>query len=205
MVFYLTGSIAFLHQTLSTRNLEKIDLCRFLLNDISHVLHQPRNSKVNQQFFRGLKVTNEGLEKLTKHTGKLICPRGFFTCHKSRKVALDIARSPDYRPDLRPVLFKIYCPPTVPMGEIATIGLVAFDVYTAFRVKCVNRGPVSIVKLEPADEYGRRLAREYKTKYKTENVNKLLEQLSVLPKPPPSSLPLSPVEKLPTVEPKKVR
>jgi hypothetical protein len=135
----------FLRQALNSRNTKHIDLCRFLIDDVSDVLHQPMTCKSNRQFYRGLKITNEGLEKLTKHTGKLICLKGFFTCNKSRKVDLDLARSSNYRPDLRPALLKINCPPFVPLGEVPTVGtggLVVFDVYTAFCVKYVNRGPV---------------------------------------------------------------
>jgi hypothetical protein len=151
------------------------------------------DDKANRQFYRGMKVTREGLEKLMKHTSKLICPKGFFICNKSKNAALNLARSSDYRPDLRPVLFKIHCPPSVSIGELPVIGfdgLIVFDVYTTFRVKYVNRGPVSIVKLEPADEIGRNLARDYRMKYKSENVYSLLDQLSTLPKPPAPSSPM---------------
>lgn len=205
----------FIYHALRTRNTKYIDLCRFLINDVSRVLQQPMNFKANRQFFRGLKVTNEELEKLMKHTGKLICPKGFFTCNKSRKAALDFARTVDYRLDLRPVLFKINCPPSVPIGELpmqGIAGLAVFDVDTAFRVKCVNHGPVSIVKLEPADTDGRNLARAYRMNYKSENVQNLLEQLVAAPKPPARLPPIqrpppppAPVIKTPRVAPKKVR
>lgn len=203
----------FLHQALLTRHHEHIDRCRFLLKDISKYLHQPNEHKTPRQFFKGLKISRSKLEHLSKHTGKLICPKGFFTCQKSRKLAIDVARGNNYRPDLRSVLFKIICPPNVPCGEVPSIGLVVFDVYMAFRIKCVNRGPISIVKLEPADDDGRNCARNYRTINKTDNLDRLLEQLAELPKPsrneeeksatpPPPSLPL--VEKKEKKE-KKIR
>jgi hypothetical protein len=105
---------------------------------------------------------------------------------------LDLARSTDYRPDLRPVLFKISGSSSVPIGQ-GTAGLVVFDVYTTFRVKYINCGPVSIVKLELADEIGRNLARKYRMKYKSENILSLLDQFSALAKPPAR---LSPVRQL---------
>jgi hypothetical protein len=192
--FYSPFPSHFLRRALSSRNTEHIDLCRFLINDVSDVLNQSTIYETNRQFYRGMKITNEGLEKLIKHTGKLICPKGFFTCNKSRKVALDLACSPNYRPDLQPVLFKVNCPPSVPLGEVPTVGtagLMVFDVYTAFRVKYVNRGPVSVVKLEPADEDGRNLAYEYRMQHKSESVHDLLNQLSAFPK---LSARLSPID-----------
>jgi hypothetical protein len=159
----------FLYYALSSRNFEYIELCRFLITDLSRVLQsQSMNYAANGQFYRGMKVTNEGLEKLIKHTGKLICP------------------------NLRPVLFKISGSSSVPTGQ-GTAGLVVFDVYTTFRVKYINCGPVSIVKLELADEIGRNLARKYRMKYKSENILSLLDQFSALAKPPAR---LSPVRQL---------
>ncbi|CAF0951760.1 unnamed protein product [Rotaria sordida] len=202
----------FLHHALSTRNTKYIDLCRFLINDVSHVLKQPNDLKSNNQIFRGIKMTNELLEKLTNHTGKLICPKGFFTCTTSRVAALELARSPDYRPDLKPVLFKIYYNSSVPIGELPAKDmstLIVFDVYMAFRVKWVSRGPVSIVDLEPADQDGRNLAREYRQKFKSSQLQNLLDQLSVFPKPPPrlppiKRAPIPPTNQMPKISPKKV-
>jgi tetratricopeptide (TPR) repeat protein len=186
----------FLRHTLSTRNTEYLDLCRFLITDISDVLQQqPTDLKANHQFFKGMKLTREDLRRLMKNTGKMICAKGFFTCTRCKKAALDLARSPDYRPDLRPVLFKINCDPSVPFGELpmkSAPGLIVFDVYTAFRVKYVNRGLVSVVKIEVANEDGRRLTREYRMKCGSENVQSLLGQLSALPKP---STQLPPIER----------
>ena len=126
-------------------------------------------------------MTKESLHRLIKHTGKLICPKGFFTCTKSKKAALDLAQSADYRSDLRPVLFKINCDSTVPFAELPmkdTSGLIVFNVYTAFRVKSVNRGSLSIIKLEPADEDGANLALAYRMKYTAETLSKSPVELS---------------------------
>jgi len=200
----------FIHHALRSLDTEYIDLCRFLIDDVSRLLQQPMDFNANHRFYRGLKVTREGLQKLTKHTGKLICPKGFFTCTKSKKVALDLAQLPNYRLDLRPVLFKINCPPSVLIGEIrltGTPGLIVFDVYTAFRVKSVKRGPVSIVKLEPADEDGRNLALAYRMIYKSQNVQSLLDQLLEVSKPPARlpSIQESSLNVIPKMMPKKVR
>ncbi|CAF0924362.1 unnamed protein product [Rotaria sp. Silwood1] len=202
----------FLHHALSTRNTKYIDLCRFLIIDVSHVLKKSNELKSNNQIFKGIKMTDELLEKLINHTGKLICPKGFFTCTTSRVAALELARSPDYRPDLKPVLFKVYYDSSVPIGELPgkdMSTLVIFDVYTAFRVKWVSCGPVTIVDLEPADEDGRNLAQEYKKKFKSPNIQDLLDKLLVVPKPPPRLPPIKRASTPPTnhaskISPKKV-
>jgi hypothetical protein len=140
-----------------------------------------------------MKMTNEYLDKLENHFGELICPKGFLLCSQSRKTALEIASSPNHRPDLIPVLFKITYDRSVPIAELPkknAAPLMVFDIFTVFRVKYVNRGPVSIVKLEPADEDGRRLGREYRMKYESESVQDLLEQLLSPPKPPARLPPL---------------
>ncbi|CAF2066721.1 unnamed protein product [Rotaria magnacalcarata] len=178
----------FLNHALSTRNPRFIDLCRFLIVDVSYVLKEPTDHKSNYQIFKGIKMTAELLEKLVNHIGKLICPKGFFTCTTSRIAALELARAPDYRPDLKPVLFKLNYDSSVPMGQLLmkdTSTLVVFDVYTAFRVTWITRGPVSIIDLEAADKDGRNMALEYKARYKSANIQKLLSQLLVFPKPPP--------------------
>jgi hypothetical protein len=141
-----------------------------------------------------MKLTNEVLDKLGKHTGKLICPKDFLTCTKSRKGALAIASSLDHRSDLMPVLFKINCDSSVAIAELSmkdSVVINVFDMFTVFRVKYVNRGPVSVIKIEPADEDGRSLAREYRKKHDSESVQNLLDQLLAPSKPPGR---LSPIE-----------
>ena len=195
----------FLQEALSTRNMKRMDHCRFLINDVSRLMQLPTECKTNREFYRGIKASDQELEKLTKYSGKLICVKGYFTCFKSRKVALDIARSSVYRFDLRPVLFKIDTPATVRVGEISTTstgGLVVFDVYMTFRIKCVNIGQVTVVKLEPASEDGKQIARAYRAKNKAANLHNLLDQLIM---PPTTIPPLPPIKRVPQEQPKKVR
>jgi len=136
-------------------------------------------------------MTNEFLDKLENHFGELICTKGFLTCSQSRRVALEAANSPEHRPDLVPVLFKITYDRSVPLAELSnksTASSMVFDIYTAFRVKYVNRGQVSIVKIELADEDGRQLARDYRMKHRSESVQTLLDQL-LFPSKYPAKLP----------------
>jgi hypothetical protein len=138
-----------------------------------------------------MKITNEFLDKLENHFGELICAKGFLICSQSRRIALEAANSPDHRPDLIPVLFKITYDRSIPLAELfnkSTAPCMLFDFYTAFRVIHVNRAQVSIIKIEPADEDGRKLARDYRMKHKSESVQNLLDQL-LFPSKYPAKLP----------------
>jgi hypothetical protein len=191
----------FLLRALRFHNVEHLHACRFLLTDVSHIIQRQSNKKSSCELYKGMKMTNEFLDKLENYTGKLICPKGFLICSQSRKGALEVASSLDHRPDLMPVLFKITYDRSVPLVELSNkdVGsLMIFDVYTVFRVKYVNRGQVSIVKIEPANEDGRKLALEYRNKYESESIQNLLDELLSPPKPPVrlpplqrSSLPLA--------------
>lgn len=165
---------------------------------MSNVLKPCPNNKWDSLAFRGIKMTKELLDKLVNFTGKLMCPKGFFTCTTSRATALELARAPDYRPDLKPVLFKVYCNSSVPLGELAmrdSSKLIIFDAYSTFRIKWITLGPVSIVDLEPANNDGQRLAQEYKTRFKSSNVQNLLNQLLAVPKPPARAERLPPINR----------
>jgi hypothetical protein len=126
-------------------------------------------------------MTNEFLDKLENHSGKLICPKGFLICSQSRKIALEAVNSSNHRPDLVPVLFKITYDRSVPLAELSNTGAesssLVFDVYTAFRVKYVNRAQVSVVQIEPANEDGRKLALDYRMKHRSKSAQNLLDQL----------------------------
>lgn len=177
----------FLHQSLRNCEIEHLDRCRFLFLDISYVLHRPNERQISRELYRGMKLSNDLLEQLTNHTGKLICPQAYFFWIKSKMTALKFASSTNYRTDLNPVLFKISCEPSSPVGEISTNDSptqIVFDLYSVFRVIYVNRGPVSTVRLELADEDARSIVRGYRTKHKSETIQSLLDQLFIVQKPP---------------------
>lgn len=178
----------FLRSTLRSHNIENLHACQFLLNDVSRIIQQQSNKKSSCELYKGMKMTNEYLDKLENHFGELICSKDYLLCSQSRKTALEMASSPDHRPDLMSVLFKITYDRSIPIAEISnkdsSSSLILFDVYTVFRVKYVNRGQISIVKIDPADEDGRKQAREYRMKYQSETVENLLEQVLSPPKPP---------------------
>jgi hypothetical protein len=134
-----------------------------------------------------MKLTNELLDRLMNHTSKLICLKGYFTWIKSKATALNFACSSKHRTDLKPVLLKMTCEPSTPIGELSVKNAstqIVFDLYTVFQVTYVNRGPVSVVRIEPADEDGRSIARGYRTKHKSESMQNLLDQLLILSSSP---------------------
>lgn len=177
----------FLHRAFQTHHTEHLQIGRFLVNDVSRLI-QLASHRSNSELYKGIKMTSELLDKFEHHVGQLICPKGYIQCCQSRKAALETASSLDHRPDLMPVLFKITYDSSVFVAELhykdAPSSMV-FDVYTVFRVKYVSRGPVTVVKLEVADECGAKLAREYRLKHKKENVQTLLDHLASSVKSPP--------------------
>ena len=74
--------------------------------------------------------------------------------------------------------------PTAELFLRDTPTLVIFDLYTAFRVTHVNLGPVSVVRMEIAEEEGLNIAKAYRAKNKSESVQDLMARLLVVPDPP---------------------
>ncbi len=200
----------FLRRALRSYNPEHLHACQFLLTDASRII-ELKNRKSSCELYRGMKMSNEYLDQLEKHTGKLICPKGFLLCTQSRKIALEVASSTNHRPDLIQVLLKITYDTSVPLAEITnqeTGTRMIFDVYTVFRVKYVKRGAISTVKIEPADDNGRKLARDYRMKYQSESIQEILDELLSPPKPPvklpPLEQSLSPLSILSDLSPNEV-
>ncbi|CAF1259638.1 unnamed protein product [Didymodactylos carnosus] len=186
-----------LRYALISRNAELLQPCHFLIIDVLRVLQQQPRRPGRGQLYRGMKVSNELMNMFETHTGGLVCASGFFTCTKSRTIGLQSASSPGYRPDLSSVLFKIDFDASARFAEVAMDNgstIVIFDVATSFRVMCVNRGAMSVIKMKTASDEGKRVAVEYKEKHKGQAVQALLDELSAPPKsptpqgpPPPSS------------------
>lgn len=190
-----------LHHALRSPNFEHLQACQFLLIQASRHM-ELANRKSSCEFYKGMKMTEEFLEKFDHCIGKLICSKGFFLCSQSRKTALMIANSSDHRTDLKPVLFKITYDQSVSLGELAqgdSSPLMVFDVYTVFRVKYVNHGEITTIKLELADDEGKKLAQTYRAKHRTERVPSLLNQF-LSPHKPPARLP--PIQRIPMVTPR---
>ncbi|CAF3502135.1 unnamed protein product [Rotaria sp. Silwood1] len=185
---------------LMSPTLKQLSPYQFLITDAIRILQQQSKRTGHGQVYRGMKLSNELVDMFETHTGELVCVNGFFTCTKSRNIELQSAASPGYRSDLSSVLFKIDFDASSRFAEVAMENgstIVIFDVATIFRVVCVNRGSMSIIKLKTASDEGKKLALEYKEKNKGKTIKILLDELSApskSPTPPPSSPPTTTVE-----------
>ena len=170
----------FLNHALYSRNKEQLNVCRFLLTDATRFFEKQSNRKFCAQVYRGMKLSNELVDRFETQVGKLVCTTAFFPCMKSRTNALAIASLSTYRPDLLPVLFKIECESTDLISEISnqlSSSSVVFDVSMAFRVLCINRGQMTIIKLKTAGKDGKQIAQDYLNKHNDKTMESLLDQL----------------------------
>jgi hypothetical protein len=177
----------FLHHALRSHNKEQLSVCRFLFTDVFRLFQQHPKRKTSDQFYRGMKLSNELLEKFEAHLGRLVCTNGFFPCTKSRTSAITLASVPAYRPDLSPVLFKIDCDASALCIELAykhPSSLMVFDLCTAFRIIYVNRGPMTVIKMKTASENGKQIALDYIEQHSDKTAQSLLDELMKPPKPP---------------------
>lgn len=146
-----------------------------------------------------MRLSKESLDHFEECFGQLICFKDYFTCTKSRKVAIAMVNAPNHRPDLIPVLFKITAEKSCPVSELTSkneSSKIIFDFYTAFRVKYVVREGLSTVKLECAVTDGKTMAKEYVNKYGVDYVANLLNHTPFISNPIPRRLP--PVERAST-------
>ncbi len=185
----------FLHHAIRSHNREQLGVCRYFFSDALRYFqhHPPRTT--SEQFYRGMKISNELLDRFEAHVGQLICTNGFFPSMKSRRSALALASLPAYRTDLSPVLFKIDCDPSSLCIELANrspLPLIAFEMCTAFRVIYVNRGSMTVIKMKTDGENGRKLALNYLEEHNGESIQSLLDELLKPPTPPPPPPPPTP-------------
>ncbi len=160
---------------------------QFLITDAIRVIQQQSKRPGHGQLFRGMKLPNELVDMFETHTGQLVCANGFFTCSKLRNIELQSAALPGYRTDLSSVLFKINFDASARFAEVSMENgstIVVFDVATSFRIECVSRGTMSIIKLKTVSDEGKKLALQYKENNKGKTVQMLLDELSAPPKPP---------------------
>jgi hypothetical protein len=193
-----------LRYALLSHTAELLSSHRSLVTDVSRLIQQQSKASGHGQLFRGMKLSSELVDMFDAHTDKLVYVNGFFMCSKARNVELQLATSPGYRMDLTSVLFKIDFDASARFGEVAMDNgaiIVVFDVAISFRVICVNRGTMTIIKLKAAVDDGRKIALQYKENSKGKTVQMLLDEIATPPKtptPPPSPPPPPP----PKIEPK---
>ena len=186
----------FIHHALRSHNKEQLSFCRFLFADASRFIQQHPKRKSGEQFYRGMKLSNEILDRFESHVGQLVCTGGFFPCAKSRTNAINVASIPAYRPDLSPVLFKINCDVSSLYTEIEnrySSPMIVFDICTTFRIVYINRGPMTVIKMKTAGENGKKIAKDYLEQHKDETIQSLLDELMIPPKPPTPPKPSTPI------------
>ena len=197
----------FLLYALRSHTKTQLNICRFLFVDASRYFQQNPKRKSSDQVYRGMKLSNQLLDKFEGHVGQLICTSGFFPCTKSRTNALALASLPTYRSDLLPVLFKIDCDASSLLTELANKNsspIIAFDVCLAFRVVYINRGLMSVIKMKTTGDAGRKIALEYLGKHTDETLQSLMDELLRPPTPPPKPPTPPPPPRIPTPPPPRI-
>jgi hypothetical protein len=178
----------FIHHALRSRNKEQLSICRCLFVDASRAFQQYPKRKTSDQFYRGMKLSNEILQKFEANIGRLMCTSGFFPCTKSRTNALTLASLPGYRSDLLPVFFKIDCDASslyIEVNNKSSSPLIAFDICTTFRIVYVNRGSMTVIKMKAAGEIGNKIALTFLEQHRDATIQSLLDKLTKPPTPPP--------------------
>lgn len=173
--------------SLMSPTLERLIPYQFLIADVTRVLQQQTKRSTHGQLYRGMKLSKELVDTFDTNTGKLLCSCGYFMCSKSRNIELQFAISAGYRSDLISVLFKIDFDGSARFADVVLENdstVTIFDVGTSFRVICVNRGTMTIIKMKVAAEEGKKIAQDYKGQHKDKTVKVLLDELTAPPKPP---------------------
>ena len=173
--------------SLMSPTLERLTPYQFLIADVTRVLQQQTKRSTHGQLYRGMKLSKELVDTFDTNTGRLLCSCGYFMCSKSRNIELQFAISAGYRSDLISVLFKIDFDGSARFADVVLENdstVTIFDVGTSFRVICVNRGTMTVIKMKVVAEEGKKIAQDYKGQHKEKPVKVLLDELTAPPKPP---------------------
>ena len=155
----------FLRHAVAFQNKEHLDLCRYLFVDTLRMFQKQPPRKFCTQVYRGMKLSQEHIDRFEQSVGRFVCTSGFFPCTKSRTNATALALSPNYRPDLVSVLFKVDCESNDLFIEISNTvfpsSTIIFDVCMAFRVVSINRGSVTVITLKTAGVDGQQMTQSH--------------------------------------------
>ncbi|CAF1142875.1 unnamed protein product [Didymodactylos carnosus] len=158
-----------INRALRTEDIQMLRTFRYIISDISRCLKQEFEyikEFVGQiTLYRGLRVSNEELNKLKENVGKMISTNGFLSTSRSRAVALVFAGK--LTTDKQSVLFEIECnlnelqndavifADIARFSEIPNEEEVLFDIGAAFFMESVcydNELNVWLFKLRAVDE-----------------------------------------------------
>jgi tetratricopeptide (TPR) repeat protein len=158
-----------INRALRTEDIQMLHIFRYIISDISACLKlefEFIKEYVDQIIlYRGLRVSNEELDKLKKNIGKMISTNGFLSTSRSRTVALIFAGKTTA--DKQSVLFEIECnlnelqndsvifADISRFSEIRDEGEILFDIGATFIMETIsydNDLSVWLLKLKATDE-----------------------------------------------------
>ena len=157
------------NKALRTEDIDQLHIFRFFIGDLSENLAREHRKIVvsNERIlnvYRGMKLSNEELDKLKKNKEKLISTNSYFSTSRRRSEALIFATKPTKRSDAMPVLFEIECDiqalgESVIFADIANFSSypdeeeVLFDLGATFRIDSVqNETQVWLIKMKATTE-----------------------------------------------------
>ncbi|CAF1118886.1 unnamed protein product, partial [Didymodactylos carnosus] len=168
-----------INKALRTEDIEQLHIFRFFIADLCSSLAQEyekmrEREKGVLQVYRGVKLSNEEVEKLKANEGKLISMNGFLSTSRLPSVAQNFASQSTKRRDAVVVLFEIeydlselndhdiVCADIAKFSDYPEEQEVLFDLGATFKIQSVNREKpdLSRVKLRVTSE-GADIAREY--------------------------------------------
>ncbi|CAF1313592.1 unnamed protein product [Didymodactylos carnosus] len=117
---------------------------------------QKKMSTFEGKVYRGAKISNDELTKLSSNIGGLMILNSFLSTSKDKDAALNFALS-DLNPPLHPVLYEIHCNPNVETKAFISItnDEILFDISTVFKIIRIDNTcpPFKIIYLQTTDEH----------------------------------------------------
>ncbi|CAF1108876.1 unnamed protein product [Didymodactylos carnosus] len=168
-----------INKALRTEDIEQLYIFRFFIADLCSSLAQEykkmrEREKGVLRVYRGVKLSNEEVEKLKENEGKLISMNGFLSTSRLSSVAQNFASKSTKRRDAVVVLFEIeydfnelndhdiVCADVAKFSDYPEEQEVLFDLGATFKIQSVNREKpdLSRVNLRLTSK-GADIAREY--------------------------------------------
>ncbi|CAF1294873.1 unnamed protein product [Didymodactylos carnosus] len=168
-----------INKALRTEDIEQLHIFRFFITDLCSSLAQEYKKMREREkgvlpVYRGVKLSNEEVEKLKENEGKLISMNGFLSTSRLSSVALNFASKSMKRRDAVVVLFEteydfnglngddIVCADVAKFSDYPEEQEVLFDLGATFKIQSVIREKLDLSRVnlrvtsEEAD-----IAREY--------------------------------------------
>ncbi|CAF0931060.1 unnamed protein product [Didymodactylos carnosus] len=168
-----------INKALRTEDIEQLYIFRFFIADLCSSLAQEykkmrEREKGVLRVYRGVKLSNEEVEKLKENEGKLISMNGFLSTSRLPSVALNFASQLTKRRDAVGVLFEIeydlselnddtiVCADVAKFSDYPEEQEVLFDLDATFKIQSVNREKPDLSRANlRVTSKGADIAREY--------------------------------------------